>query len=209
MIDLQLDETPLILKKVNGIDKCGSCNQILSKENNNFNTTTMNNNMNNLAKSTIMKLGSPDNNKFQLKNIQDASNKLGFASYSRFISHLETDSIDDVNSLLKQKITNNSTNNNSLTLPDILAKGNNTLNVNTSTNMNYTKLLNTISPINNTNQSTDFSNNQHKKSISFLDNMNPNTKIKPKDILKVLDKYHSDLSVNQNSEIVNTVPTIK
>lgn len=205
LIDLQIEEAPLILKKGVGLDKCGSCNQVLQKESN---TNSINNF---ISTSNQLKNNMPDPNlqsKFQLKNIQDTSNKLGFASYSRFISHL--DSEEDINSITKQKITNNSNNSNSLNLPEIVLRGNmtNSITINSPLNLNQTKILNTLSPSTNTYQSTDFSN-QHKKNLSYLDSLNPKAMMKPRDILKVIDKYHSDMTITQPTEILYTTPNIK
>lgn len=207
LIDLQLEEAPLILKKGGmGLDKCGSCNQILQKDSNNSYNNFISN-------SNHMKSTSPDPNllsKFQLKNIQDTSAKLGFASYSRFISHL--DSEEDLNSITKQKLTYNSINSNSINLPDIVLRGNMTNSTigNSPLNMNQTKLMNTVSPltVTNTYQSTDFSNLQ-KKNLSFLENLNPKAIVKPRDFMKVIDKYHSDMALTQSNEFVNTTPNIK
>lgn len=85
MIDLQLEDTPLIIKKGPGGDKCGSCNQ--SIHNNNSYNGILNSPLPSLRVMTENASNLENqNNKFQLKNIQDYSNRLGFGSYSRMIS---------------------------------------------------------------------------------------------------------------------------
>ncbi len=223
-----MEEAPLIIRRPNGLDKCGSCNHLLSKDN--YNDINQNYENTKYTKintiSSIKNPCSPDfifDNKFQLKNIQDTSNKLGFGSYSRLISNLpQSDIIDDVKFGRKQIITSNN-NNNLLNLPDILSRessvnlfvssSNNTNTINYTNNNNSNtqiKLLSTLSPITNTNQSTEFSNDkQQKKNLNFLDNINYKSSVKPRDILKVIDKYHSEMVLTQSTEILNTCPGLK
>lgn len=144
LIDLQMEDTPLIVKKSNNGygEKCASCNQakIFGNNNNNFhpmNTITNSsshkescnfNNVKNItfnneedffAKSYALKT---QGNKFKMRNIQDNSNKFGTGSYSRYLNNVdnineELNSFEKFNSKLPEISLGNSQRKSSLLSP--------------------------------------------------------------------------------------------
>ena len=98
LIDLQMDDTPLIIKKSLNGEKCASCNQIVPGTGHQI--------INSIHLDDECKHNTTQA-KFKIRNIQDNSNKFGTGSYSRFLSNAE-----NVTEELKLKIN----------LPDISTK---------------------------------------------------------------------------------------
>jgi len=99
LIDLQMEEAPLIVKKTlgsTGNEKCASCNQFV------MNTTLINEE--NLNETKYHNTNSTQ--KFKFKNVQESCYKFGAGSYSRYLS-----SIENVNEEIR--------NNRSVQLPEI------------------------------------------------------------------------------------------
>lgn len=123
MIDLQIEEAPLILKKGIGPDKCVSCNQVVHTEH----LSPVQN---------VMRYNEyPDSYRTKLKNYQDVSNKLG-VGYSKLLSYCQADTFVDESASSKSRKNAHSVNI-SVHLPQISTieakKGGN---MNTSTNIN-------------------------------------------------------------------------
>lgn len=94
LVDLQLEDIPLISKKGPGGDKCVSCNQIIQTNptqhgQHNHNQIYQNQVVTN--SNTDITMSPANNNRFQMKNIQDYSNRLGFGSYSRILNAMTTE----------------------------------------------------------------------------------------------------------------------
>lgn len=99
LIDLQMEEAPLIVKKTlgsTGNEKCASCNQFV------MNTTLINED--NLNETKYHNTNTTQ--KFKFKNVQESCYKFGAGSYSRYLS-----SIENVNEEIR--------NNRSVQLPEI------------------------------------------------------------------------------------------
>lgn len=186
LIDLQLEDAPLIVKKTSLGDKCGSCNQLIIKENPNFNSPIFSNTKDFSVQFTKPNLEltplSPDiqGNKLQLKNIQDFSNRLGFGSYSRMLLNLNSDSED----LHKNKSSNS-------ILPEIPIRlvGSNYNNRNTSNK------LSERSPVNN--RSIDITS--LKLNNLVFSELDHKKRIKGEDLIKAVDKIDK-----YQNEIMNT-----
>lgn len=116
MIDLQLEDAPLIVKKGMMGDKCASCNQVL-----------VNNNANSSNGSYLINLpannpsgsnqGGEENNRYKLRTIQDNSYKYGTGSYSRVLSNANPSTLNE-----DLRLKNNGSRhfiNTSVQLPDI------------------------------------------------------------------------------------------
>jgi hypothetical protein len=166
LIDLQMDDQPLIIKKTNAGEKCASCNQYkiynnMSNNTNNFNPMKTNSffNKENLNKNNINICEDDDyfatktQGKFKFRQIQDNSNKYGCGSYSRFLNNVENineelSSIEKFNSKLPEISLN------------ILGKNSNkkslTLAINSPNNTNsYSNIIaNTNCNVNNKNSSS-------------------------------------------------------
>lgn len=131
LIDLQMDDAPLIVKKsMNGGEKCASCNQVIihGKENIGYQTfyggaAPFLNNVNHDEESKPNNMNMTQG-KFKFRNIQDNSNKFGTGSYSRYLSN-----IDNVNEDLKHRAVH---------LPDISAR--NMKNIKNSMGNTFTKI---------------------------------------------------------------------
>ena len=120
LIDLQMEDAPLILKKGVFGDKCGSCNQYVQDKNNNMsqfnlsqynasqymnsphittmqNSTMYNNNQGGVTSSINFNSTShPKNSEIkQLRSIQDSSNKFNTGSYSRILNHANDDNVKE------------------------------------------------------------------------------------------------------------------
>ena len=120
LIDLQLEDAPLIVKKGLLGDKCGSCNQLINNGvQNNSQTTYMINLPNNQSNKTVNQ--SHDDTRYKLRKIQDNSYKYGTGSYSRVLSNANPTTMNEdlhlKNNNSKQYI------NTSVHLPDINSSG--------------------------------------------------------------------------------------
>jgi hypothetical protein len=108
LIDLQMEDTPLIIKKSmtgNCNKKCASCNQniiieknvnsIMEDENRNTcnSVSSINNNNNNLTK-------------YKFRSIQDNSNKYGTGSYSRHLSNIENEDLRGERKIFNYQLPN-------------------------------------------------------------------------------------------------------
>ncbi len=99
LIDLQMDDTPLLLKNSmtgNGNKKCASCNQYLNNERNGNGNNNMNINMN--CMDDECRIGMTNNNgsssiKYKFRSIQDNSNKFGTGSYSRHLANIDNEDL--------------------------------------------------------------------------------------------------------------------
>ena len=161
-------------------DKCGSCNQYLQKEP----LLTSPNSLNINNKLSFDNSFSPDNLKFQLKNIQDFSNKLGFGSYSRIISNYNSEGLEEINQALRIK------NNQSSILPDINKRGGSNF---TNKNKNKSNINISLNP------SIDLSNTKMNNII--FNELDVNKRIKGEDLLKAVDKYQNDIiTTNTNTD---------
>ncbi len=96
LIDLQMEEAPLIVKKPfggGGGEKCASCNQlvinnqVINEENLNGEGYNNNNNKN-IHNMTIIP------SKFKFKNVQESCYKYGAGSYSRYLSSIDNPADD-------------------------------------------------------------------------------------------------------------------
>jgi len=168
LIDLQMEEAPLIVKKSIMGDKCGSCNQVLLNQANssiagnyhihvpqsnsvnfgmNYNGVSNNNNM----------IDENNNTRYKLRTIQDNSNKYGTGSYSRILTNINAETLnDDLKPGMKNymnstsvhlpginKNTNDKRKLNDVTPPRIRNKVNNSRNNQNMTNNNSTNYNNT------------------------------------------------------------------
>jgi hypothetical protein len=126
LIDLQMDDAPLIVKKsMNGGEKCASCNQVVlngsgNPNNMGYNTfyggaSSFSNNNNQDDDKANM---NQTQGKFKFRNIQDNSNKFGTGSYSRYLSNIDNvneeirkkgNNLPEINNLRHLKNTKNST----------------------------------------------------------------------------------------------------
>ncbi len=121
IIDLQLDDAPLIMKKSALGDKCGSCNQIIVEGS--------------PVQNSIMKYNEIAD-RYKLKNIHEIATKFGMGSYSKILNNIQTETLlDDLaisniqnsassNSKFKKQLILNMNNDSSLmvNLPDIYYK---------------------------------------------------------------------------------------
>lgn len=101
LIDLQMDDQPLITKRVAAGEKCASCNQIKNSSNahnhnhGNYNpmmqTSSYFNNSGHCNTDEDVRnfANKTQNNKFKFRNIQDNSNKYGTGSYSRILGNVD------------------------------------------------------------------------------------------------------------------------
>lgn len=115
IIDLQLDEAPLIVKKGALKDKCVSCNQNLPDNDGPLMSSI--NKYNEIA------------DRYKLKNIQEITNKLGMGSFSRILGNCQPDTIIDDLSMgvmplttkyvYKKPMQTDSNQNPNINLPDI------------------------------------------------------------------------------------------
>jgi hypothetical protein len=117
IIDLRLDDAPLIVKKGFNGDKCVSCNQLINSTN-----------LVNSPSSVTIANYSEFNDRHKIKNIQDISNKYGLGSYSRILSNFQPDSIIEDLTVNQSKSRKNA---HSVHLPDI------DTNSNVKSNMEY------------------------------------------------------------------------
>jgi hypothetical protein len=126
-----MEEAPLIVKKSIMGDKCGSCNQVVLNNTNpssfgNYHINVPTNNSANFGMNfnngmnINMNMNSDENARYKLRTIQDNSNKYGTGSYSRILSNVNPETLNDE---LKPGLKNqmNSTN---LQLPGINRNGN-------------------------------------------------------------------------------------
>ncbi len=170
LIDLQLEDTPLMIKKGPGGDKCGSCNQHIQKEmpySGLLNSPTQNLR---LVSENGSSLDNPAN-KFQLKNIHDYSNRLGFGSYSRIISsnNSEIEELAKINFNNFNVNSNSSSQNNGSSnskLPDIQIRK--------SSNYNNR------------------SNQKDKLSDMIYSELDGKKRIKAEDLMRVVDKFQNN-----------------
>lgn len=88
LIDLQLEDAPLIVKKGILGDKCGSCNQ-------NLNNSVQGNSLTSGYTSKKKNQNNDDNTRHQLRKIQDNSYKYGTGSYSRVLGHVNPNTINE------------------------------------------------------------------------------------------------------------------
>ena len=116
LIDLQLEDAPLLVKKGILGDKCGSCNQVLNS--NQQNNPTPGYMINLPAQSTKqINQNNDENIRYKLRKIQDNSYKYGTGSYSRVLTNSNP-------ALLSEDLNLKTSNgkhfiNNSVHLPDI------------------------------------------------------------------------------------------
>ncbi len=104
IIDLQVDEAPLIVKKGVSKDKCVSCNQVVHDSENPV--------MNSLNKYQDLA------DRYKLKSLQEITSKLGIGSFSRILSNIEPESLIEDNfspALTKKKLATS----NNVNLPQI------------------------------------------------------------------------------------------
>lgn len=80
LIDLQMEEAPLIIKKTAHGEKCASCNQFIHSSAHNSHSHHHNNHDQN-------ETTNPTNTKYKLKTIHDSSFKYGTGSYSRHLAN--------------------------------------------------------------------------------------------------------------------------
>lgn len=93
LIDLQMEEAPLLVKKSmgGGGEKCASCNQVV------LNSSIINEEINeNPNNKNISMTVLPQ--KFKFKNVQESFYKFGAGSYSRYLSCIDNNFIDDLKS---------------------------------------------------------------------------------------------------------------
>ena len=119
LIDLQMEDAPLILKKSVLGDKCGSCNQYIQDKTNNIsqlnisqynvsqymsspnatsinhpNATSINQGFNSIYANNTRRMDNSQEIK-QLRNIQDNSNKFNSGSYSRILLHADNENVKE------------------------------------------------------------------------------------------------------------------
>lgn len=180
-----------MIKKGFGGDKCGSCNQHIQKEipfSNQINSPTQN------MRLATENLNANSENKFQLKNIQDYSNRLGFGSYSRMISsnnsEIEELAKINFNNLNNLNANNNNNNQNSISISSshIIGSSNSKLpEINRRGGSNY----------NNRNSQKD------KLSDMIYSELDGKRRIKGEDLLRVVDKFQNEnlATVSNNGDV--------
>lgn len=165
LIDLQMEEAPLIVKKPFGAqarEKCASCNQvvlnsIINEEG--FNDEINNGSSHNKHNMTVMP------QKFKFKNVQESCYKFGAGSYSRYLS-----SIDNVNDDLRY--------NKSVHLPEINSNKNNNRKLNYGGNNN-----------NNINNHIGGGISVNNSSVNNNSNINSNYSNEPKLKNRILEEF--------------------
>jgi hypothetical protein len=103
LIDLQIDDMPLLVKKgAGGNEKCASCNQCIPQNhcsnNGCGNSNQQQQNAYYQSTSPIVTTLSRYNDmseRYKLKNIHELSNKLGVGSYSRILNNVQVDTLLD------------------------------------------------------------------------------------------------------------------
>lgn len=172
LIDLQMEEAPLIVKKPiagNGSEKCASCNQIILNNSNYdeyHNNTALGNNY--FTNNNNFHHNNPMPQKFKLKSVHDNCYKFGAGSYSRYLG-----SIDNVNEDLKFK---------SFQLPDI------------NTNKNSRK-------INNSTSLNDLKNREfsEKNFNSIINEELEKKMINPENLIKTANKVYENVEKEKRS----------
>jgi hypothetical protein len=92
LIDLQLEDAPLIIKKGILGDKCGSCNQVI---NNGQQTNSQQSYTINVPSNSSNLKVNDENSRHRLRKIQDNSYKYGTGSYSRVLSNANPSTLND------------------------------------------------------------------------------------------------------------------
>jgi transcriptional regulator CtsR len=136
IIDLQLDEAPLIVKKGALKDKCVSCNQNLPENDGPLISSI--NKYNEIA------------DRYKLKNIQEITNKLGMGSFSRILGNCQPETIVDdlsinpnIPMMTKYKKSMHVLSENNINLPDISPLKTNNDKI-TTTAYSKNEILNTV-----------------------------------------------------------------
>jgi hypothetical protein len=186
LIDLQMDDAPLILKKSqnNNGDKCASCNQYKNQNQNQnqiHNNTiykgsecedishiSFNNNSNNNTQSYNHNHNnnhnhSQYNGRYKFRNIQDNSNKYGTGSYSRHLSNIDNED-------LRMK---------SFQLPDISERGVANLTIRNTMGRSFTKIK--------------IDEYTEKKFNSMIEEELEKNILNPENLIKTANKLHDNV----------------
>jgi hypothetical protein len=160
ILDLQMEDTPLIIKKSmtgNANKKCASCNQYLLNEKNGHNNCMVEDeNRNTYNNLNINNTINNNNNlsKYKFRSIQDNSNKYGTGSYSRHLINIDNEDLRggerkifynqlpniperNTRSSVKKNINNNSNNNNHQSLRNSFYK----LKINEATERRFNSMI--------------------------------------------------------------------
>lgn len=212
LIDLQMDEMPLIIKKSMNGEKCASCNQFMQDPKGRVgspylagNTTSYH-----LPQEEEMRHFSTQT-KFKLRNIQDNSNKYGTGSYSRFLNN-----VDNVNEELYGG--NNIKNSKNSYLPEIshTTKNSNKKNFNNTlyNNNTYSSLNSTFMPTNGNLVITNSNNNNSnlgkiridelaEKQFNTLINEELEKKIiNPENLIKTANKIYDNAEKRSAANLI-------
>lgn len=189
LIDLQMDEMPLIIKKSMNGEKCASCNQFTQDPKNAAgsyqpNHTTHDEEMKHFSTQT----------KFKLRSIQDSSNKFGTGSYSRFLNN-----VDNVNEELYNPHALKTSKNFYNYLPDISGTTKN------SNRKNVLLVNNTYSSVS-SNGNVNHNNNNPTGSLNVVNNTQ-NQKIRIDDLAE--KQFNSLINEEFEKKILNPENLIK
>ena len=196
-----MEEAPLIVKKSIMGDKCGSCNQVLLNQANNAisgnyhihvptsNSVSFGGNYNGVSNNNIIE---ENNTRYKLRTIQDNSNKYGTGSYSRILTNVNAETLnEDLKYGMKRYM--NST---SVHLPGINKNGSENRrfrnnNVNNSRNNNYNNS-------NNYNPNLVVTHDSEKIMGSIINEELEKKYINPDNLIKASNKF-AEGNVNGNS----------
>lgn len=208
MTDIQLEEAPLIVKSNVLGNKCGSCNQVLTKDkceeanipNINYLSPRSEKGFNTNIFMPMSPIN-PDKISF-IRNIQEISNNMG--SYSKILSNYDEENVNELTIDLKNKANNV---HNIINLPEVINKRGINRNSgqlkkhfrNKSTIINSSKLIrnNFTTKTSNifANNSNNISNYEYKPPDylkNYLENeLESNKNIKGENLIKAVDKLHN------------------
>ena len=220
LIDLQMDDAPLITKKTVAGEKCASCNQVKNNNNtggmNTFNNTNgfngfnplntnsyfnkdnylANNNANNNPSNNIDDFANRTHGqgKFKVRNIQDNSNKFGTGSYSRYLNN-----VDNMNEELNTANANANANTNSaIKYASKLLPGISTKNPLSNTNANVTNNKKQFIFSNNVNVNANNNSNSNSNSNAYMNNTSGNIERKNFNKIKL-----DDLAEREYNDMIN------